>query len=163
GVSAEDLAAANGIPLPPGRLFAGARLRLDAGNRLPTDLAACPVPGARFGSHWGFPRSGGRYHEGTDLFAPRGTPVRAPAAGVVSYGTGRIGGKQFRLVAADGTVYLGSHMDGFGREGAVQAGDVIGDVGSTGNAAGGPPHLHFEVHPDGGVAMNPYPLLLAAC
>jgi LysM repeat protein len=162
GVSVADLAAANGI-VPPNRIYAGARLRLDAGNSLPVDLATCPLPGATFMNDWGFGRSGGRSHEGNDLFAPRGTPVRAPAAGTVSYLTGSIGGHQFRLVAGDGTVYLGSHMDAFGTAGPVAPGDVIGYVGSTGNAAGGPTHLHFEVHPGDGVAMNPYPLLLAAC
>ena len=78
GVTAEALAAANGIPRP-WNLYAGARLFLSAPNRLPGDLPRCPVPGATFVNDWGFPRSGGRAHEGTDLFAPRGTPVLAPA------------------------------------------------------------------------------------
>jgi len=162
GVDPTDLAAANGI-LPPHGVFAGARLRLDGGNRLPNDLAACPVPGATYVNDWGFPRSGGRAHEGNDLFAPRGTPVRAPAAGTVSYATGNIGGHQFRLVAADGTIYLGSHLDAFGTTGAVGPGDTIGYVGNSGNAAGSRTHLHFEVHPDNGIAMNPYPLVRQAC
>jgi len=162
GVSVLDLAAANGI-LPPHAVYADARLQLNARNRLPVDLAACPVRGASWVNDWGFPRSGGRAHEGNDLFAPRGTPVRAPSAGVASYATGAIGGKQFRLVGDDGTVYLGSHLDGFGATGRVAAGDVIGYVGNSGNAAGSRTHLHFEVHPDGGAAMNPFPLLRAAC
>lgn len=162
GVDLLDLAAANGL-LPPHDVYAHARLRLDAGNRLPGNLQACPVPGGRYMNDWGFARSGGRAHEGTDLFAPRGTPVRAPAGGVVSYGTGTIGGRQFRLVGDDRTIYLGSHLDAFGAAGRVAAGDTIGYVGASGNAAGGPAHLHFEVHPDGGAAMNPYPLLRAAC
>lgn len=162
GVSIEDLAAANGI-LPPHGIYAHARLRLDAGNRLPNDIASCPVPGATYVNDWGFPRSGGRAHEGNDLFAPRGTPVQAPVSGTVSYATGQIGGKQFRLIAADGTVYLGSHLDGFGTVGAVAAGTTIGYVGSSGNAAGSRPHLHFEVRPDSGAPMNPYPLLQQVC
>ncbi len=162
GVSDLDLAAANGL-LPPHTVYAGSRYRLDAGNRLPTDLASCPVPGATYVNDWGFPRSGGRAHEGNDLFAARGTAVRAPVAGTVSYATGTIGGRQFRLAGADGTLYLGSHLDAFGASGRVDAGDTIGYVGSTGNAAGGRPHLHFEVHPDSGLAMNPYPLLRQAC
>ncbi len=162
GVDPMDLAAANGI-LPPHHLYADARLRLDGQNRLPGDLAACPLPGASYVNDWGFPRSGGRAHEGNDLFAPRGTPVRAPVSGTVSYATGSIGGRQFRLAGDDGTVYLGSHMDAFGPTGRVRAGDTIGYVGSSGNAAGSRPHLHFEVHPDGGPAMNPYPLMRDAC
>jgi LysM repeat protein len=162
GVTAEALAAANGIPRP-WTLYADARLFLSAQNRLPVDLARCPVPGSSFVNDWGFPRSGGRTHEGTDLFASRGTPVLAPSSGTVSYATGTIGGRQFRLVGDDGMLYLGSHMDNFGTSGRVAAGAVIGYVGSSGNAAGSRPHLHFEVHPDGGAAMNPYPLVRAAC
>jgi LysM repeat protein len=162
GVSTEALAAANGI-LRPWNLYAGARLFLSATNRLPVDMAACPVPGATYVNDWGFARSGGRAHEGNDLFAPRGTPVGAPVAGTVSYATGAIGGKQFRLVGDDGMVYLGSHLDGFGTAGRVGAGDTIGYVGNSGNAAGSRTHLHFEIHPDGGSAMNPYPVVRAAC
>jgi LysM repeat protein len=162
GVTAEALAAANGIPRP-WNLYANARLFLSAPNRLPNDLPRCPVPGATFVNDWGFPRSGGRAHEGTDLFAPRSTPVLAPATGTVSFATGAIGGRQFRLAGDDGTLYLGSHMDAFGTSGRVSAGTVIGYVGTTGNAAGGRPHLHFEVHPDGGAAMNPFPLVRVAC
>jgi LysM repeat protein len=162
GVPVAELAAANGIPRP-WSLYAGARLNLTAPNRIPGDIARCPVPGSRFANDWGFPRSGGRAHTGTDLFAPRGTPVLAPAAGVVSFGTGSIGGRQFRLAGDDGTTYIGSHLDAFGASGRVSAGTVIGYVGNSGNAAGGATHLHFEVRPDDGASMNPYPLLAAAC
>jgi murein DD-endopeptidase MepM/ murein hydrolase activator NlpD len=82
---------------------------------------------------------------------------------VVSFGTGSIGGRQFRLAGDDGTTYIGSHLDAFGASGRVSAGTVIGYVGNSGNAAGGATHLHFEVRPDDGASMNPYPLLAAAC
>ena len=131
-----ELAAANGI-LRPWSLYAGARLQLTAPNRIPGDIARCPVPGSNFANDWGFPRSGGRAHSGTDMFAPRGTPILAPVAGVVSFGTGTIGGRQFRMAGDDGTTYIGSHMDAFGASGRVSAGTVIGYVGNTGNAAGG--------------------------
>ena len=162
GVSTEALAAANGI-LRPWNLYATARLVLTAPNRLPVDIAVCPVAGATFANDWGFPRSGGRAHEGTDVFAPRNTPVAAPVSGTVSFQTGSIGGRQFRLVGDDGVMYLGSHMEAFGTAGRVAAGATIGYVGNSGNAAGSRPHLHFEVHPDGGAAMNPYPVLHSAC
>jgi murein DD-endopeptidase MepM/ murein hydrolase activator NlpD len=162
GVSPDALAAANGIPRP-WNLYATARLFLSAQNRLPVDVATCPVRGGSYANDWGFPRSGGRAHEGTDIFAPRGTPVAAPVSGTVSYQTGSIGGRQFRLVGDDGVMYLGSHMDAFGTAGRVAAGATIGYVGSSGNAAGSRPHLHFEIHPDGGAAMNPFPVLRAAC
>jgi LysM repeat protein len=118
----------------------------------------CPVQGARYINDWGFPRSGGRAHTGNDLFAPRGTPIRAPVAGVVEPVTGTIGGYQFRLRGDDGYVYIGTHMDAFGATGRVRAGDVIGTVGSTGNATGTAPHLHFEIHDRNGV-FNPFPTL----
>ena len=162
GVDPLDLAAANGL-LPPHLVYSTARLRLDAANRFPTDLAQCPVPGGTYFNDWGFPRSGGRAHEGNDLFAPRGTEVLAPVAGTVTTATGAIGGRQFRLVGDDGTLFLGSHMEAFGATGRVTEGTVIGAVGSSGNAAGSRPHLHFEVHPGGGSAMNPYPLLRQVC
>lgn len=162
GVTVEALAAANGIPRP-WILYADARLNLTAPNRAPVDIGQCPVAGATFVNDWGFPRSGGRAHSGTDLFAARGTPVSAPVGGTVSYATGTIGGHQFRLTGDDGMLYLGSHLDDFGTAGRVEAGSTIGYVGSSGNAAGSRPHLHLEIHPDGGAAMNPYPVLRAAC
>lgn len=122
----------------------------------------CPVPGAVFFNDWGFPRSGGRAHAGNDLFASRGTPVKAPAAGRVDTVVGSVGGKQFRLTADDGTIYIGSHMDDFGKTGSVNAGDVIGYVGDTGNAKGSSPHLHFEIHV-GNNTVNPFPLVRATC
>lgn len=120
----------------------------------------CPVKGASFMNDWGFPRGGGaRYHEGNDLFVSKGTPVRAPVSGTVEFKTGTIGGLQFRLMGSDGAVYIGTHMDKFGEDGAVDAGDIIGYVGNTGNAAGTPPHLHFGIYYKGTV-VNPYPTLV---
>jgi LysM repeat protein len=119
----------------------------------------CPLEGASFFNDWGFPRSGGRYHEGNDLFAPRGTPVRAPVAGTVKQVVGKIGGNQVNLIGDDGVTYLGSHLDKFGKNGRVGAGDIIGYVGNTGNAAGASPHLHFGMYLNG-VVINPYPTLV---
>ena len=123
----------------------------------------CPVAGARFMNDWGFPRSGGRFHEGNDLFAPRGTPAVATVAGTVVQTVGVLGGNQVKLFGDDGVSYYYTHLDRFGVKGRVSAGAVIGYVGTSGNAAGGPPHVHFEVHPGGGAAANPYPRLVAAC
>ncbi len=121
----------------------------------------CPVQGASYMNDWGFPRGGGtRYHEGNDLFASRGTPVRAPVGGTVEFITGTIGGLQFRLMGNDGVVYIGTHMDRFGKDGTVGAGDVIGYVGNTGNASGTRPHLHFGMYYQGTV-VNPYPTLVS--
>ncbi|HIE21264.1 MAG TPA: M23 family metallopeptidase, partial [Acidimicrobiia bacterium] len=123
----------------------------------------CPVQGAKFFNDWGFPRGGGtRWHEGNDLFAPEGTPVYAPVSGVVEFKTGSIGGKQFTLRGDDGVVYLGSHMSVFGKSGRVEAGDVLGATGTTGNARGTPAHIHFAMYlEDGDFVINPYPSLIA--
>jgi murein DD-endopeptidase MepM/ murein hydrolase activator NlpD len=160
GISTRQLVDANG--LVDGTVYVGQRLSLGPAAPL-TGSITCPVPGARFMNDWGFPRSGGRAHTGNDLFAPRGTPVAAPVSGTVTQRVGEIGGKQVRLDGQDGSVYHATHLDSFGAHGWVEAGSVIGHVGDTGNAVGGPPHVHFEVHPGGGPAVNPYPLLHAAC
>jgi LysM repeat protein len=124
----------------------------------------CPVQGAmQHMNDWGFPRSGGRFHEGNDLFAARGTPAVAVVGGTVVQKVGAIGGKQIKLAGDDGVAYYYTHLDGFGAAGRVNAGDVVGYVGNTGNAAGGATHVHFEVHPGGGAAVNPFPLLDAVC
>ena len=122
----------------------------------------CPVKNASFFNDWGFPRAGGaRYHEGNDLFSGRGAAVYAPVSGTVEQKTGSIGGMQFNLTGDDGVMYLGSHMSGFGKSGRVNAGDVLGFVGTSGNAIGTSPHLHFGMFLSNGLAINPYPTLLA--
>jgi murein DD-endopeptidase MepM/ murein hydrolase activator NlpD len=119
-----------------------------------------PVPGpANFRDDWGDPRSGGRAHAGTDIFAARGTPVVAVEAGRVVFDVGKLGGLQAILSAGNRT-YIYAHLDRWaGSARKVRQGEVIGYVGDSGNAAGGPPHLHFEVREDG-VPTNPYPLLM---
>ena len=102
-------------------------------------------------------------HQGTDIFAARGTPIRAMDDGVVSFTDGGLGGKGAYLNAADGASYYMAHLNGYPRNVSsgqrVKLGDVIGFVGSTGNAEGGSPHLHFEIRPGGGEATNPKPIL----
>lgn len=119
-----------------------------------------------FASTFGAPRSGGRSHEGNDIFAPMGTPLLATENGVIAnMGTGILGGIKLWLVGESGTEYYYAHLiayaEGITDGTRVEAGDVIGYVGNTGNAITTPPHLHFEIHPDGGEAIDPYPLLHA--
>ena len=124
----------------------------------------CPVPGASFMNDWGFPRGSTRFHEGTDLFAGKGTTIYAPASGVVSFGSNNLGGTTFSLSTNSGWVIYGAHLaDTIGSSGPVSAGTPIGVVGASGNAAGGDPHLHLGIKPAGGSAINPYPSLHAAC
>jgi LysM repeat protein len=158
GSSVRGIAAANSIR-NANVIVVGRQLTIPTGK---SASITCPVAGGRFMNDWGFPRVG-HYHEGNDLFAARGTPVRAPVSGRIEQVVGSVGGKQFRLWGDDGTTYVGAHMSAFGAHGRVRAGDVIGYVGNTGNATGGPNHLHFEIRPGNGPSVNPYPSLRNAC
>ncbi|HSJ34230.1 MAG TPA: LysM peptidoglycan-binding domain-containing M23 family metallopeptidase [Acidimicrobiia bacterium] len=155
GIDVNELARTNGIS-NPNRIQIGQKLTISGGGWV------CPVAGGSYVNDWGFPRSGERFHQGTDLMAPRGTEVLAPVGGQIKLVTGTVGGLQFYLSGDDGVTYIGTHMEAFGRSGRVEAGQVIGYVGDTGNARGGPPHLHFEMHPDDGEAVNPFPTLQKA-
>lgn len=155
-VSTSRLVSANNIS-NPNLIRSGDTLMIPAGKSW-----VCPVKNASFFNDWGFPRAGGaRYHEGNDLFSGRGAAVYAPVSGTVEQKTGSIGGMQFNLTGDDGVMYLGSHMSGFGKSGRVNAGDVLGFVGTSGNAIGTSPHLHFGMFLSNGLAINPYPTLLA--
>ena len=125
----------------------------------------CPVQGPRaFTNDWGQPRSGGRRHQGNDILSPRGTPVVASVAGTVRPHQSSLGGSSYYLRGEDGNTYFGTHLDRLsGASGRVEQGTVLGTVGNSGNAAGGPTHLHFEIHPGGGGAVNPYPTLSLNC
>jgi murein DD-endopeptidase MepM/ murein hydrolase activator NlpD len=128
---------------------------------------ACLVgPTRAYSSTWGAPRSGGRRHKGTDVFAPMGSPSYAVTDGVVtrtSYSAN--GGKQVYLRGNDGNEYFYAHMSSYVAHAGqrVAAGELIAYVGDTGNASGGPPHVHFEVHPGGGAPVDPYPYVRRFC
>ncbi len=128
-------------------------------------LDTCPVNASHnFIDSWGFARSGGRRHQGIDMMASLGSEIVAPVSGRVEHYSNRVGGRSFRLFGDDGNYFYGTHMSGFGTEGQVRAGEVIGYVGNDGNAAGTPPHLHFEIHPGGrGNPINPYIDASAVC
>ena len=109
---------------------------------------------------FGAPRIGHR-HEGIDLFAERGTPVRATVDGVIrDVKKTPIGGRIAYVTSTDGTYYYYAHLDRWapglvdGKQ--VIAGEIIGFVGRTGNAEATPPHVHFEIHPLGGGPINPF-------
>jgi murein DD-endopeptidase MepM/ murein hydrolase activator NlpD len=117
-----------------------------------------------FSNDFGDPRAGGRQHQGNDILSPRGTPVVAPVSGSVRRHDNGAGGIAFYLDGDDGNQYYGAHLQSYaGLNGQVDQGTVIGYVGNTGDAAGGPTHLHFEIHPGGGSAINPYATLRQYC
>ena len=132
------------------------------GRELPSVvLDAAPVRGAcRFANSWQATRGGGRLHVGIDLISPAGTPVVAAANGTLTRQTteGSRSGNAWWLTTSSGTYFFYAHLaslaNGLSVGSRVQAGDVIGYVGSTGNAVS--PHLHFEIHPSGGGPVNPY-------
>lgn len=124
----------------------------------------CPVQGTVFfGDTWGAPRSGGRSHQGVDMIGERGLPIVAVVDGVAQSKINRLGGNSVWLNAADGTRYYYAHLDQWATMGPVTAGTVIGYLGDTGNAKFSVPHLHFEIHPGGASAVNPYPTVRAFC
>ena len=130
----------------------------NAGNGM-----VCPVAGPRsFADTWGAPRSGGRSHEGVDMMAPGGTPLVAVESGSATFKTNRLGGNAVWITGSSGTKYYYAHLSAWeGSSRSVSRGEVIGYVGATGNTSVN--HLHFEVHPNGGRAVNPYPYVRATC
>ncbi len=127
-----------------------------------------PVQGLCFyGDTWGAARGGGRRHEGVDIIANEGNLLYAVVDGEISKQywdqPGAPSGNGLRVAQPNGTYFTYLHMASFapgielGTQ--VKAGDVIGFVGNTGSSA--TPHVHFEVHPNGGGAVNPYPLVKA--
>ncbi|MDQ6910589.1 MAG: M23 family metallopeptidase [Actinomycetota bacterium] len=101
-------------------------------------------------------------HQGNDIFAARGIPVRSPDDGTVRFGEDPSGGKAAYVTLADGTFYYMCHLEGFAdipSGSRVKRGQVVGYNGDSGNATGGATHVHFEIHPGGGAAINPKPIL----
>ncbi len=154
-----------GVPMPPG---------------WDKVLLACPVNGPRsFTDGFGAPRYTGGYHlhAGVDIMAPRGTPIVAPFDGTAQTGSSPLGGNEVFVYGQYGYVF-NAHLSSYSSlsNGFVHTGDVIGYVGDTGDAVG--THDHFEFHPNAmpnnwpaspygysviGSAIDPYPLLVAAC
>ena len=139
------------------------------------DLATLGIPQIKvfpsqgrcsFVDSWQWERSGGRRHEGVDIMGPKGLALYAVLDGTITkmYGAeSTLSGNALRLTTADGTYFFYAHLDSFAAGIAigsvVRAGQIIGYMGSTG--AAGSSHLHFEVHPLGGSAVNPYPVVKA--
>ena len=128
-----------------------------AENSLPN-----PLPEQGLTDTWGAARSQGRSHEGIDIFAPRGTPIQSTTQGIVSkVGNNNLGGRVVVVVGPGGAGHYYAHLEDYADISPndwVNAGDIIGYVGDSGNAKGTPPHLHYGIYINGS-AVNPYPLM----
>ena len=132
-------------------------------------LAAKPVQApCTYRDTFGAARGGGRVHLGTDIMAAEGQEVYAVQSGEItklySQATDALAGNGIRLGQPDGTFYFYGHMSalapGIAVGTEVTAGQLVGWVGHTGNA--GVDHLHLEIHPGGGTAVNSYPIIVAS-
>jgi Peptidase family M23 len=149
--------------------------------RVPVHIVFPVVGDVQYVDDFGAPRPGGP-HQGNDLLATKKSPAVAAEAGKVKYWTtSRTAGCMLYLYGQSGTMYEYIHLnndvtmknDNRGKcvrgtayavkNGAhVLAGQQIGYVGDSGDADGAHPHLHFEVHPNGGKAVDPNPYLQSA-
>lgn len=135
-----------------------------SGDGKPGPLYACPVDGPHayadtFGEthvHPGWTH----IHEGNDIAAPYGTPIVAPFNGSAVSSSDDRAGLYVTVSGSEGFVQM-LHMSSFAKLGSVRTGDVVGYIGTTGNASS--PHTHFEWHPGGGAAVDPYPQLNEVC
>jgi murein DD-endopeptidase MepM/ murein hydrolase activator NlpD len=128
-------------------------------------LRRCPVDGPHtvandFGVWVVKPGVPKHIHQGNDITAATGVPIVAPFDGTAVAVPNKLGGQAVIVYGDQGYVY-NAHLSAYGQLGAVKTGDVIGYVGSTGDAGG--PHDHFEWHPGNGAAVDPYPYLMAVC
>ena len=145
-----------------GKLDAQTAIKLGVMAPPAVQLAVFPVQGnCSFENTWHAPRSGGRQHLGVDIIAREGNFLYAVADGTITklytQGVDKLAGNGIRLTMADGTYFFYGHMsriaDGIGIGTKVKAGQVVGYVGHTGDT--NTPHLHFEIHPFGGEAIDP--------
>ena len=132
----------------------------------PPAQIAMPLPGVKksqIANTWQAPRGSSRRHQGQDIFAKRGTPIYSATQGYVyRIGENELGGQTVTVIGAGGRAYYYAHLDSYA-EGLAEGDYVtpktkLGSVGTTGNAQGTPPHLHFGVYTPTG-AINPLPLL----
>ena len=133
---------------------------------VPDQKLEMPVQGvskSQIADSWHAPREGERLHEGQDIFASRGTPVLSATEGYITQiGENKLGGHTISVIGAGGRIYYYAHLDSYAPH--IASGDhvtpqtMLGYVGTTGNAASTPPHLHFGVYATGS-ALNPLPLL----
>ncbi|GMQ85157.1 MAG: hypothetical protein BMS9Abin07_0722 [Acidimicrobiia bacterium] len=149
-------------------VLAAAR-RSGGGSGLPpasTSGVICPVAGSSwFIDTWGAPRSGGRTHKGVDMAATYGTNLVAMNSGKVRLNWNSLGGRQVYIYSGDGNFYYYAHLSGYAPGLAngqrVSKGQLLGYVGTTGNATASVLHLGLGLI--GGALVNPYPTVRRVC
>lgn len=138
-----------------------ALLRQEAPRAFPIPVDG--VSAARLVNSWGVGRDGGRRHQGIDIMAPRGTPIRSTTEGVIeSKGMRGLGGLVVTVLGPGGYRHYYAHLEDVAAQAIgewVHAGEIIGYVGNSGNAAVSSPHLHYGLYTPGGRPINPYPFL----
>ena len=127
----------------------------------PSPILVCPVAHGTVYNDFGDDR-GDHLHQGNDILAKRGEPVLATFPGDTTNARASGAGMYVKLTSADGSFTYGMHLSKSSKEGHYGTGDTIGYVGSTGNA-GSTNHLHFEWHPGGRAAVDPFPYLSKVC
>ena len=136
-------------------------------KRLMSKRFVFPVGGkTTIGGPFGSFRADTGAHQGNDLFADFGTPVVAVADGTIkNVGSLPISGNRLWVYADGGDQFFYAHLASFAPaavdERHVEAGTILGYIGNTGDAEPTPPHLHFEIHPNGGKAVDPNSFLVA--
>lgn len=148
--------------------MASPRMLWDVSRAPAPEALPVPVDGVRakqIADTFGAPRGTDRTHQGVDIFAARGTPVRSATRGiVVAIRDSGLGGRQVWVLGPGRERHYYAHLDdwapGLSTGQAIRAGDVLGFVGTSGNARGTPPHLHYGIYGRNG-AYDPLPLLRA--
>ncbi|HSG39406.1 MAG TPA: M23 family metallopeptidase [Thermoanaerobaculia bacterium] len=121
------------------------------------------VEASRLRDTWGYARDGGRRHKGIDIAAPRYTPIRSATEGVIEFkGMRGLGGQIVNVIGPGGYKHYYAHLEDFGAQAIgdwVEAGEIIGYIGNSGNAAISGPHLHYGIYRSNGQAVNPFTYL----
>jgi murein DD-endopeptidase MepM/ murein hydrolase activator NlpD len=136
-----------------------------SGSQPASSGVVCPLPnGSSFIDTWGYSRAAGRTHKGTDMIASRGSTIVAMVGGSIRMNWHSLGGRQVYVNGTDGVTYYYAHLSGYpsglSSGQTVSQGQVIGYVGSTGNATTNVLHLGMII---GGTYVNPYATVRAAC
>jgi len=175
GIAAAVLLVGCGSPPPP----ATTTTTVPAGPARPLTF---PVDGTvSYSDTFGAPRSNGRTHQGVDLMGAKMTPLVAAADGTVTFlrhDSSGLSGNMLSITDEDGWKYVYIHLNndtpgtddganlfdqafavGLGRGSEVDAGELVGFMGDSGNAEDAGSHLHFELHRPDGTVINPYPSL----